>query len=135
MLVRRSVFDELGGLDDSFPSAYNDVDFCFRARQRGYRIVFAAAAELIHFEGATYGNNHYSNAGQEQERNDRLRMLKRWSDLYGDDPYYNPNLSLVIGSEWGLACPPRQTPKTAAKARMSVLRGGDLLHSSFTKPS
>ena len=112
MLVRADLFDRLGGLDALFPSAYNDIDFCFRAREAGHRIVYAAAAELIHFESHTYGQDHYTYAGAEsgQEKADRRRMIERWSGLLANDPFYNPNLSLAIGSEWDLACPPRHFP-------------------------
>src|SRR5262249_21908711 len=60
MLFRRSVFSELHGFDEAFAVDYNDVDFCLRAREHGYRVVWAADAELYHLECATRGTGHAS---------------------------------------------------------------------------
>src|SRR5262249_30246175 len=53
LMTRREVFHELGGFDESFPLNYNDVDYCLRLRQAGYRIVYTPHATLSHYEGAT----------------------------------------------------------------------------------
>jgi len=107
LLTRRSVWEALGGLDEVYPIGFNDVDYCFRAREAGHRVVFAADAELIHFENFTFGQ-HYGEARRDQEMADVARMQHRWADLLAADPFHNPNLSLQVGNEWGLACPPRQ---------------------------
>ncbi|MGH7859247.1 MAG: glycosyltransferase family 2 protein, partial [Candidatus Binatia bacterium] len=85
MLVRRSVFEELGGFDEQLAVAYNDVDFCLRARARGYLVVYTPYAELVHHESMT--------RGVASDRPEQLEMAKRWPDLFSRDPYYNPNLS------------------------------------------
>jgi GT2 family glycosyltransferase len=87
MLTRPSVFRELGGFDERLRVAFNDVDFCLRAREKGYFIVYTPYATLYHYESATRGKLH----PQEDERFFR----DRWGDP-GEyrDPYYNPNLDL-----------------------------------------
>ncbi len=107
MLVRRDVFDQVGGLDETFPTAFNDVDFCLRVREAGFGIVFAASVEMIHHETLTFGQ-HYSAEKTEQEATDIQRLRARWSAICKTDPFHNPNLSLVGRSEWNLAYPPRK---------------------------
>lgn len=92
MMVPRRVFEEMGGLDESIPVAFNDVDFCLRIRQAGYLIVFTPYAELYHFESKTRG---YDDTLEKQKR---LRgevdvMMNRWKTvLEAGDPYCNPIL-------------------------------------------
>jgi GT2 family glycosyltransferase len=86
MLVRRSVFEELGGFDEKFAVGFNDVDFCIRLRRAGYRVLYTPHAELTHFESVSRGLSGYYRDYQE--------FLVRWNDLLGtEDPFYNPNLS------------------------------------------
>lgn len=88
MLTRSSVFWELGGFDEGLRVAFNDVDYCLRARQRGYLVVYTPFANLYHYESATRGRLH----PQEDERLFRARWGnpgERW------DPYYNRNLDLL----------------------------------------
>jgi GT2 family glycosyltransferase/2-polyprenyl-3-methyl-5-hydroxy-6-metoxy-1,4-benzoquinol methylase len=89
MLFRREVYDELGGLEEGLGVAFNDVDFCLRAREKGYEIVYTPYAALYHHESASRGTLH----PDEDERFFRAR----WGDP-GDyrDPYYNPNLDPLV---------------------------------------
>ena len=89
MMLRRTVFDEVGGFDEeNLKVAYNDVDLCLRIRERGYLVVFTPHAELYHHEFASRGQ-HSANPAE-------LRyMLERWGDLLDKDPYCNPNFSLA----------------------------------------
>jgi GT2 family glycosyltransferase/2-polyprenyl-3-methyl-5-hydroxy-6-metoxy-1,4-benzoquinol methylase len=87
MLTRSSVFWELGGFDDRLGVAFNDVDFCLRARDKGYVIVYTPYALLYHHESASRGTLH--------PHEDEKLFRQRWGDP-GEyhDPYYNPNLDL-----------------------------------------
>jgi O-antigen biosynthesis protein len=86
MLLRRSVFEELGGFEEAFKLNGSDVDLCLRARARGYRVVFNPFARLYHLESATHqGHVPFSDYRLSQER---YRPL-----LESGDPYFNPNLS------------------------------------------
>ena len=85
-MVRKDVFDAIGGFDEELRVAFNDVDFCLRAREKGFRIVWTPYAELIHHESATRG---YALDMKEVEF-----MKRRWGSALLHDPYYNPNLTL-----------------------------------------
>lgn len=91
MLVRRSVWDEVGGLDEAFAVAYNDVDFCLRIRKAGYLVVWTPFAELEHFESKSRGID--GTAKKQQRRAAEVALLNsRWHDYLDKcDPYYNPN--------------------------------------------
>ncbi len=94
MMMRRAVFDEVGGFDEAFAVAYNDVDICLRIRERGYRVVYVPHAVLYHFESKTRGT---IDTPEKKARDDRERaiMQARWNSAEREDPYYNPNLSLT----------------------------------------
>ena len=107
LLVPRALYHELGDLDEAYAIGFNDVDFCFRAREAGWRIILAAEVEMLHYESLTFGP-HYADERKSQEAIDVARMLKRWPAITAADPFHNPNLSLAVGDEWGLAFPPRR---------------------------
>lgn len=113
LAVRRTVFDEMGGLDEGLAVAFNDVDFCLRLRAAGYRNVWTPFAELIHHESASRG---YEDTPEKQARfRGEIRfMQERWGATLHADPYYNPNLSLATG-DYTLALPaPPPSQRTAA---------------------
>ena len=85
LMTRASVFEELGGLDTNFPIAYNDIDYCLRARAKGLLVVYAPLAELIHHESKSRG--HSDDTGEIPFFQNRWRSL-----LLSGDPYYNSNL-------------------------------------------
>lgn len=105
LLVRRDVFNAVGGLNEAYATGFNDVDFCLRVRELGYGVVFAGSVEMIHHETVTFGH-HYA-GDPEREATDIQRMRARWGDVISRDPFHNPNLSLVAGSEWMPSFPPR----------------------------
>jgi O-antigen biosynthesis protein len=106
LLVRREVYDAVGGMDEIFPSGYNDIDFCMKVRARGFSVVWSAHAELYHFELSSFGH-HYAGVRAPRQMIDVTLMWNRWGEICADDPYHNPNLSLVPGREWTPAFPPR----------------------------
>lgn len=106
LLVRASTYWQVGGLEETHLTvAFNDVDFCLKLGEAGYRNVWTPYAELFHHESATRG---HEDTPQKKARfaNEVAYMHRRWNDLLGHDPYYNPNLSLVANS-FTLAWPPR----------------------------
>jgi len=105
MLVRREVFDAVGGFDEVFAVAFNDVDFCIRVRAAGYRNVWTPYAELTHHESVSRGSDL---SGEKKARFEReIELMKsRWSAWLEHDPAYNPNLTLER-EDFGLAWPPR----------------------------
>ena len=95
LMVKKSLFDALGGLDEMFEIALNDVDFCLRLREQGYLNVFTPFAELYHFESASRGIDvaDEEKARRYEEESERFRT--KWRRvLEKGDPYYNPNFSL-----------------------------------------
>ncbi len=94
IMVRRDVWDEIHGLDETFKVAFNDIDLCMRIRKAGYLIVFTPFAELYHYESKSRG---LEDNPEKQKRfaGEIQRFTKRWKkELDAGDPYYNPNLSL-----------------------------------------
>lgn len=94
LLVKKSLFEEVGGLEEEFAISLNDVDFCLKLREKGYLNVFTPFAELYHFESISRG---LDDQGQKAQRYDResQRFREKWKKvLEAGDPYYNPNFSL-----------------------------------------
>lgn len=86
LMVRRTLFDEAGGFDEDFHIAFNDIDFCLRLSERGYRNLWTPHCRLIHHESL-------SRKGTDVSENER-RLWNRWrSRLSIGDPYHNPNLA------------------------------------------
>lgn len=95
LMVRRSLFEELGGLDESFKIALNDVDFCLRLREKGCLNVFTPFAELYHFESASRGIDIQDEAKAKRYEEEAEHFRTKWKAvLEKGDPYYNPNFSL-----------------------------------------
>lgn len=85
MLVRRNVFEALGGMDAAnFPSRVADIDFCLKVRAAGHQIMWTPYATLLHdSDGTTQGNRHDNNA-----------LLAKWGSRLTDDPCFNPHLTI-----------------------------------------
>ena len=109
MVVRKDIYRSVGGLDEEhLQVAYNDVDFCLRVREAGYRNVWTPYAELIHHESATRGDDA---ATDKQARfvAEGQYMQRRWGEALVTDPAYSPNLSLMF-EDFSYAWPPRVPP-------------------------
>lgn len=94
LLVRKSLFTEVGGLDEDFAISLNDVDFCLKLRERNLLNVFTPFAELYHYESISRG---LDDAGEKAERYNREseKFREKWKAALAEgDPYYNPNFSL-----------------------------------------
>lgn len=90
LVVRRSIFEEIGRFPEFLSHNFNDVAFCLDARRKGYINIVAARAELQHFESVT---RPYANS--EEGRRFMLAERDKMSELYTEaDPYWNPNLSI-----------------------------------------
>ena len=89
MMMRRDVFDELGGFDEKLVVECNDSDLCLRALEKGYRVIWTPFARLIHHEAISRVDVYKPLKG------DRAYFWKRWQKrLLKGDPYYNPNLNV-----------------------------------------
>lgn len=98
MMVKKSVFDEIGGFDEeNFSIAYNDVDLCLRLRKNGYLVVYTPYAKLYHYESLSRGDDEELKKKNPEKYQrviaERKHMLKKWKKWILNDPYYNPNLT------------------------------------------
>jgi len=94
LLMPRAVFAEVGGFDEGFVLAFNDVDLCLAVLKAGYRVVWTPDAELYHLESKTRG---YEDTAEKQARFKREHDLfhLKWSAfLKAGDPYYSPHFRL-----------------------------------------
>lgn len=92
LVVRRTVYDEVGGLDEQLAVAFNDVDLCLRFRSAGYRNIWTPYAELIHHESASRGAE--DDPVKLARFNEETRFMReRWGDTLKHDPYYSRHLS------------------------------------------
>ena len=95
LLVRASVYDELEGLDENYAVAFNDVDFCLRIREKGYRILWSPYAQLYHYESKSRGLDEKDKEKKARFSTEQQRLLDRFGrGSLLKDPYYNPSLTL-----------------------------------------
>ncbi len=94
MMVKKSIYDELGGLDEEFSVAFNDVDFCLKARQKGYLNIFTPYCEMYHYESKSRGFE--TTKSKKNRFKKEVKMFRtKWKDVIdAGDPYFNPNFSL-----------------------------------------
>ncbi len=94
MMAKRSVYEEVGYMDEKFAVAFNDIDFCLKIIQTGKLIIYNPFVEFIHYESKTRG------AEDTEEKQKRFKgeidlFYKKWGEYKKKgDPYYNPNLRL-----------------------------------------
>lgn len=99
MMMKKSLFKEIGGFDEKLRVAYNDVDLCLRIREKNYLIVCNMFAEAFHYESISRGYE------EKQCNKDRFQaevkyMKDKWGEtLAKEDPFYNPNVSKT--RPWG----------------------------------
>ena len=90
MIIRKSLFQEIGGFNEHFFTAYQDVDLCLRLRERELRLICTPRALAVHHESVSR-RSYY-------DMIDRMLLLDRWeSVIKRGDPYYNSNLNLELG--------------------------------------
>ena len=104
MVLRKTIFDDLGGFDENLPNNFNDVDFCLRLREQGWQIIWTPYADLIHHESASRRGDS-GLAEHAQLSREAAYIQEKWSEQLQCDPFYSPNLSHSLG--FTLAWPPR----------------------------
>lgn len=94
MMVKRCIYEEVGGMDPALAVAFNDVDFCLRIRERGYLVVYDPYVEMYHHESCSRGAEDTKEKIRRFQREIEF-MRRRWIKVLKEgDPYYNPNFSL-----------------------------------------
>lgn len=95
MVTWRALYQRLGGLDEKhLPVAFNDVDYCLRVRQAGYKVVWTPHSELYHHESVSRGKDQ-SPKRLKVARQEVAYMRRRWRKEMQSDPFYNPNFSYM----------------------------------------
>jgi GT2 family glycosyltransferase len=94
LVVRREIFHKVQGLEEKLAVDFNDVDFCLKVRELGYRNVWTPFAQMIHYESASRGS-HNTMAKRKVFDAECEYMQKKWHSIIKHDPCYNPNLSLA----------------------------------------
>jgi len=123
LLVRKSLYERVGGLDEqNLTVAYNDVDFCIKIREAGYRNIYTPYATLYHHESISRGQE---NTPEKQARFMRefTFMQNKWGDLLKTDPYYNPNLTQTT-EDFGLGNHEVKSPHHGYPLNIAVPRDG-----------
>ncbi|MGG7056456.1 glycosyltransferase [Nitrosomonas sp. ANs5] len=92
LMIQRDKFLAVGGFDESFPVAYNDVELCIRLYESGYYNVVVPVVQLIHFESASRGLDHDDPQKHTRLMQDKQRLYKLHSRYFQYDPFHNPNL-------------------------------------------
>lgn len=111
-LLSRTLYDAIGGYDEALPLNFNDVDFCLRILQTGNRVVYAAAAELYHYEGVSKEveiGNRFTSAGETD------LFQTRWRSRHPADPFYHPDLPPFQPLGWH---GPGEVRRTSRQARV-----------------
>ncbi|MDG0921336.1 glycosyltransferase family 2 protein [Enterococcus faecalis] len=95
LLMKKADFDAVGGFEEAFTVAFNDVDLCLEVQALGRDNVWLHEAELYHFESQTRG---YDDKGKKKKRfeQEKVMMEEKWGPLIENDPFYNPNLTRDI---------------------------------------
>ena len=93
MMVKRSVYDEVGGMEEQLTVAFNDVDFCLRVTAAGYLVVYNPRVEAYHYESKSRGAED-SKKKVRRFQQEIEYMRETWLPVLQNDPYYNKNLSL-----------------------------------------
>jgi len=106
LVIKRSIYEQIGGLnEEELAVAFNDVDFCLRLREAGYRNLWTPRATLYHLESASRGSDLTPTKAKRFDK-EVSYMKKRWATELLDDPFYNRNLTLD-GVNMGFAYPSR----------------------------
>ena len=92
MCVRREIYESVGGLDENLAVAFNDVDFCLKVRDAGYRNIYTPYAKLIHHESISRGHDDTPKK-HALFLKEFSYMKEKWGDKLKNDPAYNPNLT------------------------------------------
>ena len=93
-MVRRDVFERVGGYNEEFAVGFNDADFCLRVWEAGYRTIFTPYAELYHYEFTSRGREEANEEKLRRWKREQALFMQRWPEFFlNGDPWLGPNLS------------------------------------------
>ena len=96
LMIRRNVYEEVGGLTEKFAVAFNDIDLCMKVREKGYNIVFNPYVELYHYESKSRGLEDTPEKLERFNKEIQLFYSKWGKNII--DPYYNINFSRKLAN-------------------------------------
>jgi len=105
LACRRADFDSIGGFDETLKVTYNDVDFCFRMRQQGLRVIYEPQITFQHFQSESRGNDTHDDAKKARARKEAEMIVERWQANMMADPYY-PKAFARVGAPYTRLAPP-----------------------------
>jgi GT2 family glycosyltransferase len=86
MMTKLTAWHRVGGFDECLRIDFNDVDYCLKLREAGFRSVYTPYVEAYHHESGSFG-------ARQQNPDDIANMVRKWGATLDRDPYYNPNLT------------------------------------------
>lgn len=93
-MVRRNVFERVGGYNEEFAVGFNDADFCLRVWEASYRTIFTPYAELYHYEFTSHGREEANEEKLRRWKREQALFIQRWAEFFLDgDSWLGPNLS------------------------------------------
>jgi len=95
LVLKKSAFDEVGGFDEGFAVAFNDIDFCLRLKQRGFRNIYVADVRLLHRESESRGDDR-TPAQAKRFAGELARLQERWGTQDYRDPHFSPLFSALV---------------------------------------
>lgn len=104
LLVKRTIFDLVGGFDEHLAVAFNDVDICYKIYEQGYYNVVRCDTVLFHHESLSRGNDALSKEKQRRLNQEKDYLYEKHQGIYGRDPFYNVNLTTDM---WELEYAPK----------------------------
>lgn len=121
LLTRKVFWNEVGGMnEENLAVAFNDVDYCLKLRDDGYKIIWTPHARLTHLESVSRKSDDTAEKLSRFAKEEKY-MHERWGKLLSSDPYYNPNLSLSAG-DFVLDALPRDVSPRLANARKRAIK-------------
>lgn len=94
LMIKKSIFEEVGGLTEDLKVAFNDIDFCIKVLQKGYKNIFLPNVELFHYESKSRGLDTTEEKLKRFQKECKY-MHDHWHDIISNDSMYNPNMSYM----------------------------------------
>ena len=96
LMIRKGAYNEVGGFDEQLAVEYNDIDFCLKLKERGYRNMYLPHVILYHYESISRGHPHKTRKSHRQHLSDVKTFQTRWQKYIDYDPCYNPHLTRIF---------------------------------------
>lgn len=112
LIIKRSIFDEVGGLDEKDLSvAFNDVDLCMKVRAKGYKVIYNAEFIADHHESLSRGEDDIDPIKETRFFHEKMTMIERWGKSLEEDPFYPWYFDKTIGRTYFDLLSPEDFPK------------------------